>query len=1786
MRSSSGRCGREIELRPLVQPWVAHYHYVLHHRHYLACRRWYSVHGALFVPKVLDDLSSDSDDEYFDVVPLPGLRPPPLPSSPAPASPATKPQIPPHLPPTHSQSLPSVNKSLAAGKMGNFQGQTATTAKPPETTNATHGNGMQQTLANSMTQQIVPNASPGGTLTRTSASMVTQQTGDKVIIPHKKYQAPQPPNTRNGLPYKQDDTHSLKSLPATTNEHPYTTTLEKRYAVRDPSVSSLVDKVGTDLSSPGKYSVAASSESLTTYATRDNKIGKDTQKARRVPSFKKYPAPQPPGSSSRPSSTLIKDLIDDSSLTTTSLTSLTSLSSYQSLKTESTKVSKEDLVQPSGPFGVSDKIEKSAYIANKKPLNSEAQPVTVETQNNTTTTSVHSPIKHLDTNNVDGTPTTGHKVRAGSPVPDMPAIKDLTAKKAVLKGKLEIATNDGSAIVKTEEGKVALQIKGPKVNKDAKPSEPGKVELDEKISNKTPILGKKETQSSTGKKEEILVNGFKDDAPLKTDDEKSHNKSAPEVSKKAEKQKYSKINEKTDSTKDNNIGSKTSEPQVNGDCDEVNTAKEKDKASKNKDISKQKSSVSDKNNEATKVTDEKLCNGVHVEGEQTTDKDDKKVKQKSKKTSQSKENNNEANSERESRCNSVASDISSAVSTDVSQKSVYKRTKSGKLASVLNKFEAEDVSQASEKIKPKSSAPKVGKITGLASKFEGGTPVAPKLDLNKIKSPYSGPFSPERKAPEPKTKDIAGINMAKFGSLAKFKKSSPGDKKEEDEKTKDEEVKTNDEKEKIKDEKEKTKEIKEKLKDEKEIPVSKDEKKKVKTKEDKSTTSASSKSDLGKMNVDKEVTCKKDGKEGNSVNLKETEDSKKTDVKENKKKASTGDQNCTTAGKEEIVPLVNGEVSIAESGVSSSDKKKKTKPKADAATDVTTSAPLPTKSPESKKKIDDKASVKSKTTDSESVKDKSKIPANKKIKSETTEVDTEESKTQDKLSEAQNVKSNVSVPNDVIVKPCEQTVKSFEANKSEGVKIIVNKSPSGNDKENVETKEESESSKVEKLATIKTEIHEPVIQTHDNNVRSDVNKEPVITITEDTDTKAVEPKITDSKSPTSEEVAKESVVVSDVPAVVEKIRSEEISINISTDASAQKTLAKNDAEDATVISSNSTTHNVAAVDSALALAQPGNHSAASDLAAGDKPTVSAEILSVRPKSLDLLKKESQSTDNSGKVESLEQLKQVSMVSDINKVQSVNADTCVGALSVRPRESSVTSEFSVDNMSRGSVYKYLEQDMTAMSKIDEKPNHTFSRATCDIRRKINEAIARTSTVLPQLESQVQAMVREASTFLETGMAGARASVSPCRTMLPLAVRAASSGDDDDEVFEDAVDPSQLDTLMPLPDVPAERERRSRSRTPLLDGPERSSSAKCLVAQTEALLSETDRLLRRSRSDKSLRLAYTRSLSSAALNKSAQDVLEARCELFANDMMMTRNLAEVTADLSEEHNTAHLAGERLEAEQAERMKLEKEVERLHENVRAMTTANGRLEEERQVLKSEVLRSEVINGDAHDDDDDDEHDASLYKRKYQWSLREMELLKKQLKQQQEDDLDHLLLLKKQLEKKVADAYEETEEQRQVVAQMKRKSQRLQAEMNDLKILLEEQTSRNNLLEKKQRKFDQDMLVVQEELRHEKTNKDKIQREKDQILSEKYSYEQEVSTPFNSPTHTRFPSSISIPRQQQHPLSRPPHRSSTTLTPTHFSPITIISPLIQHHYHLTTHPTPLSPHHSSKPITTHLTF
>lgn len=113
--------------------------------------------------------------------------------------------------------------------------------------------------------------------------------------------------------------------------------------------------------------------------------------------------------------------------------------------------------------------------------------------------------------------------------------------------------------------------------------------------------------------------------------------------------------------------------------------------------------------------------------------------------------------------------------------------------------------------------------------------------------------------------------------------------------------------------------------------------------------------------------------------------------------------------------------------------------------------------------------------------------------------------------------------------------------------------------------------------------------------------------------------------------------------------------------------------------------------------------------------------------------------------------------------------------------------------------------------------------------------------------------------------------------------------------------------------------------------------------------------------------------------------------------------------------------------------------------------------------------------DAENDDGHNSSVYKLKYERAAKELEFTKRRLQTQHEHDLDQLVGLKKQLEKKLADAYEEVEEQRQVVGQWKRKSTKLSSEMNDLRMLLDEQNGRNNLLEKKQRKFDAESQSLQ---------------------------------------------------------------------------------------------------------------
>ncbi|GFW41862.1 unconventional myosin-XVIIIa [Trichonephila clavipes] len=163
--------------------------------------------------------------------------------------------------------------------------------------------------------------------------------------------------------------------------------------------------------------------------------------------------------------------------------------------------------------------------------------------------------------------------------------------------------------------------------------------------------------------------------------------------------------------------------------------------------------------------------------------------------------------------------------------------------------------------------------------------------------------------------------------------------------------------------------------------------------------------------------------------------------------------------------------------------------------------------------------------------------------------------------------------------------------------------------------------------------------------------------------------------------------------------------------------------------------------------------------------------------------------------------------------------------------------------------------------------------------------------------------------------------------------------------------------------------------------------------------------------------------------------------------------------------------------------------------------------EIMESRVYRTPELNGDLSEDEDADGSGA-IYKQKYERAVRDMELMKRRIQQQQEEEMEQKALMKKASDKRLAEALEDVDEERQIANQWKRKAQKCGAELQDLRLMLEEQMARNGELEKKQRRFDAELSAAQEEIKKERILREKFMREKEQAVNEKYSLEQDLQS------------------------------------------------------------------------------
>uniref|UniRef100_G1PV47 Unconventional myosin-XVIIIa n=1 Tax=Myotis lucifugus TaxID=59463 RepID=G1PV47_MYOLU len=237
----------------------------------------------------------------------------------------------------------------------------------------------------------------------------------------------------------------------------------------------------------------------------------------------------------------------------------------------------------------------------------------------------------------------------------------------------------------------------------------------------------------------------------------------------------------------------------------------------------------------------------------------------------------------------------------------------------------------------------------------------------------------------------------------------------------------------------------------------------------------------------------------------------------------------------------------------------------------------------------------------------------------------------------------------------------------------------------------------------------------------------------------------------------------------------------------------------------------------------------------------------------------------------------------------------------------------------------------------------------------------------------------------------------------------------------------------------------------------------------------------------------------LRSKLEKVEKERNELRLNSDRLETRISELTSELTDERNTGESASQLLDAETAERLRAEKEMKELQTQYDALKKQMEVMEME--VMEARLIRAAEINGEVDDDDAGGE-----WRLKYERAVREVDFTKKRLQQEFEDKLEVEQQNKRQLERRLGDLQADSDESQRALQQLKKKCQRLTAELQDTKLHLEGQQVRNHELEKKQRRFDSELSQAHEEAQREKLQREKLQREKDMLLAEAFTLKQQL--------------------------------------------------------------------------------
>ncbi|XP_075425072.1 unconventional myosin-XVIIIb isoform X2 [Ascaphus truei] len=216
---------------------------------------------------------------------------------------------------------------------------------------------------------------------------------------------------------------------------------------------------------------------------------------------------------------------------------------------------------------------------------------------------------------------------------------------------------------------------------------------------------------------------------------------------------------------------------------------------------------------------------------------------------------------------------------------------------------------------------------------------------------------------------------------------------------------------------------------------------------------------------------------------------------------------------------------------------------------------------------------------------------------------------------------------------------------------------------------------------------------------------------------------------------------------------------------------------------------------------------------------------------------------------------------------------------------------------------------------------------------------------------------------------------------------------------------------------------------------------------------------------------------------------RNELRQNVDLLESQVTDLTTELSDERFKGDVTCQVLEGERAERLRASREVkdmqakyEQMQKNLESLSK---QLEEAQQQIQLRELNTGGPGGEGE------------WQIRFDCAQTEIDFLRKRLTQCGES-LESEKTYRKELEQKLSDVQGAYENARRTAQQSTRKGKHLASDLEDTRVLMENQQIRNHELEKRRRKFDMQLAQAIGEAAFEKSLREKVTQENTSCLWE----------------------------------------------------------------------------------------